>query len=60
MTFETFLILEHFKQNIFLTFIIEQVALNKLSLPPKIIFQNRQKLQLFAKISKTESIYKSH
>ncbi len=40
--------------------IIEQVALNKLSLLLKIILQNTQTLQLFMKIIKTESMYKSY
>jgi hypothetical protein len=41
-------------------FIIEQVASNKSSLLLKIQNQNTQTLQLFAKIIKTESIYKSN
>jgi hypothetical protein len=40
--------------------IIEQVASNKLSLILKIILQNMQALQLFTKIIKTESMYKSY
>jgi hypothetical protein len=39
--------------------IIEQVAWNKSSLLLKAILQNTQVLQLFAKIIKTESFYKS-
>ncbi len=40
--------------------IIEQAALNKLSLLLEIQKQNTQTLQLFMKIIKTESIYKSN
>jgi hypothetical protein len=41
-------------------FMMEQVALNKSSLLPKIQTQSTQTLQLFTKIIKTESIYKSN
>jgi len=40
--------------------IIEQVSLNKSSLLLKIQMQNTQTMQLFTKIIKTESIYKSY
>jgi len=40
--------------------IIEQGTLNKSSTSPKIILQNTQTIQLFTKIIKTESIYKSN
>jgi hypothetical protein len=40
--------------------ITEQVAANKSSLLLLIILQNAQTLQLFTKINKTESIYKSY
>ncbi len=43
----------------FFSFITEQVALNKSSLILMIHKQNTQILQLFKKIIKTESIYKS-
>jgi hypothetical protein len=39
---------------------MEQVAWNKLGLLQKGIVQNMQILQLFAKIIKTESFYKSY
>jgi len=39
---------------------MEQVALNKSSLFLTIILQNAQTLQLFTKIIKTESIFKSY
>ncbi len=39
---------------------MEQVAWNKLDLLRKIIVQNTQILQLFAKIIKTEIFYKSY
>ncbi len=41
-------------------YITEQVALNKSSLLLKIKIQDTQKLQLFARIIKTESIYKHY
>jgi hypothetical protein len=40
--------------------LMKPVACNKLSLLLKIIFENAQALQLFTKILKTESIYKSN
>ena len=39
---------------------MKQVALDKSSLLQKNILQNRQTLQLFTKIIKAESIYKSN
>ncbi len=41
-------------------YITEQVALNKSSLLQKIKMQETQTLQLFARIIKTESIYKHY
>jgi hypothetical protein len=40
--------------------VIEQVALNKSSLLLPNILQNMQKIKLFKKLIKTESIYKSN
>jgi len=40
--------------------LMKPVACNKLSLLLKIILENAQALQLFTKILKTESIYKSN